>query len=488
LKESVIKMRKKIISVILAISLCFTLLATCASAAGISSTASTAKTTTTAPQGGPQGAPPNGTPPDGTPPSGGPGGSAPGGNGAPGGSSGKTVTGTAIYSVSGKTAAKSGGTYTAAKVNQSGVIVNSGGKLTLKNATVKKTGGNTSSEDQSNFYGLNAGLLADGKSTLTVSGSKITTNADGSNGVFATNNSIINISNSTISTTKNSSRGLDATLKGTVNASNVTINTLGIHCAAIATDRGNGTINVTGGKMTTAGKDSPGIYCTGKITVTGATIRATGSEAAVVEGRNSITLSNVNITGEKTNGVMLYQSYSGDAEVGTASFKMTGGSLTSKAGALFFITNTDSAASLKNVVVKNSTGVLISACATSRWGTSGSNGGKLKFTADTETLSGKVLCDKISSVTMSLKNKTNFTGSINTENKLANVSVSLDSTSRWIVNANSYVKALTDSDHTLANIQSNGHTIYYDSTNSANSWLGGKTVKLAGGGTLTPVR
>lgn len=405
------------------------------------------------------------------------------------GSKGETIKGTAVYSVSGQTASKSGETYTATKANQSGVMASKSANLTLANVTINKTGGDTTSEDESNFYGLNAALVAKSGSKVTISGSKINTSADGSNGVFSTGSgSVVNVSDTTINTTKNSSRGLDATMTGTINANNVTVNTAGTHCAAIATDRGNGTVNVKGGSMTTTGKDSPGIYSTGKISASDATVKATGSEAAVVEGKNSITLNNVNISGEKTNGVMLYQSFSGDAETGIASFSMTGGSLSSKAGALFFITNTDANASLKNVAVTNSTDTLISAGATSRWGTSGKNGGKLNFTADTETLGGKVICDKISSVSMALKNNTTFTGSINTDNKLAKVTVSLDSTSKWIVTSDSYVKALTDSDSSLANIKSNGHTIYYDAVNSANSWIGSKTITLSDGGKLVPLK
>ncbi|WP_234124334.1 hypothetical protein [Clostridium hydrogenum] len=462
---------KKVIAIILSASLCITTFVGCSS-----TTSSKNKTAVTqsAKKGTPPAKPGNG--------------SAPGG--APGGSSsGATITGTAAYSVSGTTASKDGETYTATKANESGVIADKSSKLTLTNATINKTSGDTTSEDQSNFYGLNAGLVAKAGSTITISGSKINTATNGSNGVFATGSgSVVNVSDTTIATTKDSSRGLDATMTGTVNATNVTISTQGKHSAAIATDRGNGTINVKSGSMTTTGQDSPGIYSTGKITVEGATIKATGAEAAVVEGKNSITLNNVNLSGEKTNGVMLYQSYSGDAETGTASFSMTGGSLASKAGALFFVTNTDAVASLKNVKVTNSTDTLISAGATSRWGTSGKNGGKLTFTADGETLSGKVICDKISSVSMNLKDSSIFTGSINAYNKLAKVTVSLDSSSKWSVTADSYVAALTDADSSLSNIKSNGHNVYYDASNSANNWLNGKTVTLNGGGKLIPMK
>ncbi|MGZ4702937.1 MAG: hypothetical protein ACXV98_17145, partial [Ilumatobacteraceae bacterium] len=64
----------------------------------------------------------------------------------------------------------------------------------------------------------------------------------------------------------------------------------GANSAAVATDRGGGTITVTGGSATTSGQDSPGLYFTGVLDVTGMTIVATGSECAVIEGSNSITL------------------------------------------------------------------------------------------------------------------------------------------------------------------------------------------------------
>ena len=38
---------------------------------------------------------------------------------------------------------------------------------------------------------------------------------------------------------------------------------------------------------------------------------------------------------------MIYQSMSGDADSGTSSFTMTGGSLTSKNGHVFHVTNTN---------------------------------------------------------------------------------------------------------------------------------------------------
>lgn len=399
-----------------------------------------------------------------------------------------TLTGTAEYNQNGNTVTKSNETISASNSNESGVKVSKKGILNLSNSKII-TSGKTSSEDSSNFYGLNAVVLAESGSKINLKKDTINTSGEGANAIFSTGmDSKINAADINIKTTNDSSRGLDATMKGSINATNVNISTEGTHCAAIATDKGNGSVTVKGGTMLTSGKDSPGIYSIGRISVSDATIKSINSEAAVVEGKNSITAYKSNISGGKNNGIMLYQSSSGNTETGTASFTMTDGSLTSNKGALFFVTNTDADVNLTDVSIKNNSDTLISAETSEKWGINGQNGGKLNFTTNSENLKGKVICDNISSIIMTLKNNTAFTGSINTDNKLKNVKINLDNTSKWIVNENSYVQVLADSDRSLANIKSNGHTIYYDSTSNANNWLENKTITLNGNGKLTPAK
>lgn len=397
-----------------------------------------------------------------------------------------SITGTASLTVNNKTVSKTGKTYTASNSNESGIRVTNGGKLTLKKSRIVTTG-KTTSEDESNFYGLNAGIVVESKSSANISNTSIKTSGDGANGVFAYGtNAKITIKNSTINTSSNSSRGLDATFGGIIKAYNLKITTQGAHCATIATDRGEGTITASHITGSTAGEGSPCIYSTGNITVTDSSMKATGSEAACIEGKNSITLSNTSLTGYKKHGVMLYQSTSGDAAVGTATFTMTDGSLTSKVGPLFYITNTSAIVNLNHVTIKNSTDSLLAANADS-WGTSGSNGGTVVLTAKKQSLSGTVTADSISSVTMSLRSKSTLNSTINSANTAKYIKLSLDSSSKWKVTGDSYITVFADKDTTLANIDDNGHTIYYDSSNSSNSWLNGKTITLTDGGKLTPV-
>jgi hypothetical protein len=392
------------------------------------------------------------------------------------------------YTQSGGNEIKANQTYIATGTNQSGVTVTNSGVLTLNYSTVT-TSGNTTSEDSSSFYGLNAGVLAKSGSTIYLNSCKITTTGTGANGVFATGSgSTIHLVSDTISCSGDGGHGVDVTITGTLILTDVIINTTKSHGAAIATDRGGGTIIVQGGSATASGTDSPGIYSTGTITVSDATIAGAGSEGAVIEGANTITLTNTNLSGAKGSrdrGVMVYQSMSGDASGNRGIFTMTGGSFTwpSTTGPAFYVTNTTGVITLKGVTINNSSSTLMKA-ASDQWGTSGSNGGYVIFTADSESLTGSLICDKISTITATLKNYTTLTGSIDS------AALTMDGTSSWNVTATSYLTMFSDAEGisgtSITNTNGNGYDVYYNSTLAANSSLGGLTYSLVNGGSLRP--
>lgn len=145
----------------------------------------------------------------------------------PGGNSVANVEYTAATEVSGEETLKD--SYTSTKSDENAVLVKDGGNLTLDGATVDKSSGDSSNTENSEFYGVNAGLLATKNSTATIKNTTISTNAKGSNAVFSTGeNSKIYISDSNITTTgEASARGLDATYGGYIEADNVTVKTQG---------------------------------------------------------------------------------------------------------------------------------------------------------------------------------------------------------------------------------------------------------------------
>lgn len=229
-------------------------------------------------------------------------------------------------------------TLSATSSDESAIVVNDGGSLNATGLTISKSGDSSNTEN-SEFYGLNAAVLVQKGSEATIKDTTIKTSATGANAIFSTGeNATLNISNTKITTTGDSSRGLDATYGGTINANKVTITTSGQHCAAVATDRGEGTVAVKNSILNTNGKGSPCVYSTGTISVSDSKGTATNSSCAVIEGKNSITLNNTKLTsygigrvddGIDNCGVMIYQSMSGDANEGTGTFSATDSTLTS---------------------------------------------------------------------------------------------------------------------------------------------------------------
>ncbi len=412
-----------------------------------------------------------------------PGGSGGSGGGAPGGSSTPTHTPTGAYTLSGGAATQSGKTYSSSATDVSGVLVTSSGRLTLVDPTVRTTG-SSKSNDESSFYGLNAGLLANASGKVVITGGSVTTSGSGANGVFAHGSGAsATISGTTISATGSGAHGAMTAGGGSLKLANVSIHTTGQSAAAIATDRGGGTISSTGGRWVTTGFKSPGIYSTGVVAVTGATITATGAEGAVVEGANSIVVSNSTIKAAKEHGVMLYQSTSGDANAGAGSYTMSGGSLTAAAGPAFYVTNTTAAIVLQHGAKVNAgAGVLLRADAAGT-GSGNTNAGKVTLTANGETLSGNIYADSKSTITATLQGSSTLTGTI------TNAALTLGSASRWVVTGDSTLTSLAGaaiSSTGVTNVVGNGHTVTYNAGLSANRALDGRTYTLAGGGTLKP--
>ena len=369
-------------------------------------------------------------------------------------------------------------TYTSTGDDENALRVK-GAKVGLENVEVNKTGGSTSNTEDGDFYGMNAGLLATDKATVNIKNAKVKTTAQNGNGIFSYGEgTTVNISDSEIYTTKDNSGGIQTTGGATMNANNLKVKTEGNSSAAIRSDRGGGTVNVDGGDYASAGYNSPAVYSTADITVKNANLKAENSEALVIEGQNSITLENTNVEGNMTDdkgsssdtnvhNVMIYQSMSGDAEVGKSTFNMKQGTLTNNNGDLIYVTNTTSDITLENVNIVNndSDGRLLAVLgndASHGWGTAGSNGGNVTFTAKDQKLDGKIEIDTVSTLKLTLSGSTEFNGTINivdnAENGTAvdnNAEVTVEEGATWNLTGDVKISKLTNN----GKINFNGYKI-----------------------------
>ena len=403
-------------------------------------------------------------------PSGSSAGAPPSMSGAPGGPDTMTYnysgTYTAAATADGEDIAIYEETIEAVESGQNAGLATNGGKLDLANATLVKSGDDTD-PDRCNFYGANAIVLAVNEaSQAIVRDSALTASSEGSNGLFATDKATIFANNTTIETTADSARGLDATYGGTIVANGLTVSTQGDHCASIATDRGGGNISVTNSTLNTAGSGSPILYSTGDIEVDNVTGTAAGSQLVGMEGLNTVLISDSKLTSTNkgktgsdpvANGVLIYQSTSGDAEAKTgetALFQATNSKLSSaiESGAMFYLTNTSAKVVLSNTELDfdSDAANLITAAGNdaNNWGTAGSNGAIATFTGINQDLEGNVEVDTISTVDFFLLDGSTWEGASDiVDNAKAStnaehLNVYIDSTSEWIVTDDSTVSNL----------------------------------------------
>ncbi len=363
--------------------------------------------------------------------------------------------------------------------DENAALISSGANVTLDNDTITRTSADSQGGDNSSFYGVGAAVLAtDG--TAYVKDGSVTTDAAGGAGLFAYGDGTVYASGTIVKTTQDTSGGVHVAGGGTLYGWDLDVETNGESSAAIRSDRGGGTMVIDGGNYVSNGVGSPAIYSTADIAVSNATLTANGSEAICIEGLNSIHLYDCDLTGnmsdldqnDNTWTVILYQSMSGDSEVGNSTFQMDGGSLTSENGGVFYTTNIESTITLNNVDINyNDENEFFLQCTGNTnqrgWGQSGVNGADCHFTGISQDMQGDVIWDSISDLDFYLTEGSSLTGAVVDDESYAgeggegycNVYVSADST--WTVTGDSTVSSL-ENEGTI--VDSNGKTVTIQGT------------------------
>lgn len=383
-----------------------------------------------------------------------------------------------------------GETYASTGKDENAVLVSENANVTIKNAEISRTSDESSGGDTSSFYGVGAALLNIAGNTY-ISDSTIETDAAGGAGLFAYENGVIYAADTSVSTEQDTSGGVHAAGGGTFYGWDLEVETQGESSAAIRSDRGGGTMVIDGGTYTSNGIGSPSIYCTEDIAVNNAELNANASEAVCIEGLNSLHLYGCDLAGnmgddeqnDRTWNVILYQSMSGDSEVGNSTFEMDGGTLTAKNGGMFYTTNTESTITLSNVDIEYSDdNPFFLQCTGNHnqrgWGQEGANGADCLFTASAQNMQGNVIWDSISTLDFYLTEGSELKGAFIQDETYAgeggdgfcDVYISEDSV--WKVTGDSTVThlwcagtILDDSGNTVT-IQGQDGTVYEEGTGS----------------------
>ena len=430
--------------------------------------------------------PPSGEKPDGEPPQG-------DGQGGPGGAPGGQSQGVESYDAANdytEDTTVDGETLSSTGTDENVAHISEGAKVSIKNSTITRESSDSQGGDNSSFYGVGAAVLAtDGEAY--VSNSTIDTDSKGAAGLFAYGDGTVYAANDTITTKQDTSGGIHAAGGGKLYAWDMTVETNGESSAAIRSDRGGGTMVVDGGTYTSNGVGSPAIYSTADISVNNATLTANGSEALCIDGLNSIHLFDSDLTGNMSDSeqndctwnVILYQSMSGDSEVGNSTFEMNGGSLTAGNGGMFYTTNTESTITLSDVDITyaDDSEFFLKCTGNSNqrgWGESGANGADCLFTAENQEMQGDVVWDSISQLDFYMTDGSTLTGAVTDDESNAGeggdgyCNLYIGEGCTWTVTGDSTLTSLsssgtiTDEDGNTVTVKGTDGTVYVEGESS----------------------
>ena len=393
-----------------------------------------------------------------------------------------------VITVSGRTYNKTHQDITADGDNQSATLITNGGTLTVGYANVT-TSGNSTSLNNSSLFGQNAANLAYDKSTLKVLYSTVKTSGKGAAGVFARGEwTSATVLDTTIDTTGDNSPAVMAAIGAVMDVTNATITTSGQNSGAFATDHGDTSISIDSSTASTSGADAPAIDAAakGNVTANKSKFSTSTSPAVSVKEASTVTLTDSDLTTSADDqAVIAFTKGTDDSQSGNK-FSMSGGSLTNSGsqGALISNTNTTAAVELSKVTTTVKSGILIEAKAGED-----NEGGVLNVSLSGMDLSGNVIVDSTSKVSVELRDSSKLSGAINSERTAYNANLSMDSSSNWNVTADSYLTKFADADGisgtSITNITGNGFIVYYN--NNANVYLKGRIYSLIGGGYLKPL-
>lgn len=362
--------------------------------------------------------------------------------------------------------------------NSNAVKILNGSKITFKNMTVGKSG-KSLSETLTKQIGLNSAVLINSSSEAVMNDCEILTSDICSPAFFVNGTgSKGRLGNVNITTSEDLSMGISVVNNGFTEALNADIETNGDLSAGIYVGQSGGKITTTGGTVKTNGSHSPAVYANGTVTATGTSLSAAYSPVIEIDGRNTVVLTGSNLSSGREQAVRIYQTDNAPLSR-TAKFLMVSGNLTASDETVFYVANTSARIEMQSVNCTGGT-TLLRAEKNEEYGL---NGADAKAIFNMQKISGDITADENSTLDISLKNSSRFTGSVNYNNESKFTKLFIDSLSKFELTADCYIDDFNCGLADFSNIIDNGYNIYY---NPEYTRLNGKTFDLKGGGTVAP--
>ena len=390
----------------------------------------------------------------------------------------------------------------------------------VKDVNYKNVSGADADSSSSSGSGSSAGTGADraaqtvsGMAQLSADDESVAVNDETYNvkddariGLLAVNSGgRITMSRSAVTVTGKNSCGIAAAGGAAITGEQINLTSSGEKSiAAAALDRSS-VIDLSDSTMETDAADSPCVISAGNVSLSSVSLAVQNSSGIAVLPGGVVNLKNSNMVSHGDAALELCdtEDLQGDDQTAGRSSGKTSGSETAFASSglggrakfmadsssleassnetLMKVTGIEGFVKMMNTELTSASPVLASVQADAQ-----KNGGKLLLYGVNQDYSGDITCDESSKVKLVLTEGSSYTGTFDARGAADYSKVYLSRNSKWNVTGDSHVSSLRNGDKKCRNIQSGGHTVYYDKSREANDWLGGKTVSLPGGGKLQP--
>lgn len=305
---------------------------------------------------------------------------------------------------------------------------------------------------------------------------------------------VVHVNNSWLYSSGPVSHGLYASGNGTIIGHNIQVYSGGYRSSSFSGDGPRGFIHVYDSVAHAAGIGSATFYALGLIDAHNVISVSEKGPVVFSDGAQVTNLTNCDATAGLLGGVVIFSSSvrSSGAELNLVNTKFT---TRGKTVPGLWFGNVIANANLNNFQLTTDSGILVVANYSQVTqdfdyyadyeDNSSLSPAEVTLTVTESDLVGDLVAYNKSVISWTLNNYSTWTGSAYSGYGEAYFDVALDATSSWTLTRDITVQNFTDTLTSLSNIHSNGHNIHYNST--LNSWLGGKTVRLSGGGVAKPI-
>ncbi len=348
-------------------------------------------------------------------------------------------------------------TINATSEDKSAVLVKNKATVTIRDTAITKYDGLISNKDKANTIGLNSAVVLSYGTHTKITGSKIETSVEYSNGLFINGkNSYVELIDTEIKTFAFASPAIVVSTHAQAKITDSNITTKVKSSPAIKINNEQGKVEVNKALLETNGSSSPIFENSGTLQIKDTPSTSNGSRFGIIysgtttiEG-STLVASGANAQDEEPSGFLII----GDSKSSELTIKNSSVNINSKlpyykTATMFNIENTKTSIKLNNTQINYGSYKLLNA-----------KNSEVNFILENQIGEGHITTDDKSKINITLSRSSIFMGSINNENEGAEITLKLDSNSKFVLTKDTYITKLENEDKDNSNIKFSNYKLY----------------------------